>query len=283
VTSGNPPEPLRRLGLALRGLRLDAGLTGHHLAGRAGLSQSTISRIELGQSMPSMSDIEAWAQATRAPDARLAEVRALAEAAAVETISWRGAVRRGLPSLQHDVRDLEATAATMLNFQPVIVPGLLQTAAYARQVVLSGYPGSRPDIAAAIAARMERQALLYDEARQFGFVIAEAALRWQTGPPALMRAQLDRLTSLATLPNVDIAIIPQTAQVTAWHIHGFAILDDRADGPAVVRVETLTSGLSITDPEAVEQYRQAYARLRETAVSGDHAQQLIHALLTEPH
>jgi hypothetical protein len=63
----------------------------------------------------------------------------------------------GLPSLQRDVADLEATAATLLNFQPVIVPGL-QMAGYAREVVLPGYPEGR------------------------GFVIAEAALRWRAGP-----------------------------------------------------------------------------------------------------
>src|SRR5262249_22299547 len=86
--------PLRRLGLALRGLRLDAGLTGQQLADRAGLSQSTVSRIELGQAMPSLADIGAWGEATGAAAGALAEIRALAEAAAVEAISWRRA--RGL-------------------------------------------------------------------------------------------------------------------------------------------------------------------------------------------
>jgi transcriptional regulator with XRE-family HTH domain len=279
VTGEAAPAPLRRLGLALRGLRLDAGLTGHQLAALTGLSQSTVSRVELGQAMPSVPDIDAWCHATRADAGQAAEVRALAEAAAVETISWRRAGRRGLPRLQDHVRDLEATAATLLNFQPVIVPGLLQTADYARQVVLSGYPGGRPDIAAAVSARMERQAVLFDDARRLEFVIAEAALRWRIGPPPMMRAQLGRIASLATLANVSIGIIPQDAQVQAWHIHGFAILDDRADGPAVVRVETLTTGLSITDPESVEQYRQAFALLREAAVHGDQAQGIITGLL----
>src|SRR5215472_13198937 len=98
MSAAATPAPVRRLGLALRGLRLDAGLTGQQLAGRAGLSQSTVSRIELGQSMPSMADIEAWAGAAGASAGQLAEVRGLAEAAAIETISWRRAERRGLPS-----------------------------------------------------------------------------------------------------------------------------------------------------------------------------------------
>ncbi len=279
MTSGNIPQPLRRLGLALRGLRLDAGLTGHELAEQAGLSQSTVSRIELGQAMPSLADIDRWARVTRASTTQHAELRKLAEAAAVDAISWRKAIRRGLPDLQHDVRQLEATAATILNYQPTIIPGLLQTADYARRLVLSGYPGGRTDIAAAISARLDRQAILYDEAKHLEFVIAEAALGWRLGPPQVMMAQLDRVASVATLPNVTIGIIPQTVEMAAWHIHGFAILDDQSAGVPIVRVETLTTGLSISEPDEVERYRLAFRLLRESAVIDDQAELLIRALM----
>lgn len=281
MTSSQVPQQLRRLGLALRGLRLDAGLTGHQLAEQAGLSQSTISRIELGQAVPSLPDVDAWARTTRASPEQHAELRKLTEAVAVETISWRKAARRGLPGLQQDVRELETTASTILNFQPTIVPGLLQTADYARRLVQSGYPGGRPDIAAAITARLERQAILYDETKHLEFVIAETALRWRLGPPQMMLAQLDRIASVATLPNLAIGIIPQAAEVTAWHVHGFALLDDRSGGSPVVRVETLTTGLSISEPVAVERYREAFGRLREAAVFDEQAESLIRALAGE--
>lgn len=280
MTSGDIPRPLRRLGLALRGLRLDARLTGNQLAELTGLSQSTISRIELGQAMPSLADIDGWARVTGASRERQDELRELAEAAAVETISWSRATRRGLPELQKDVRELEATSAVILNFQPTIVPGLLQTADYARRLVTSGYPAGRPDIAAAVTARLDRQAILYDDSRRLEFVIAEGALRWRLGPPQTMITQLDRVASLATLPNVTIGVIPQVAEVPAWHVHGFAILDERSAGPPLVRVETLTTGLSISDPDAVERYRQAFRMLREAAVFGDQAAALIRALMS---
>jgi transcriptional regulator with XRE-family HTH domain len=281
MTSGSVPAPLRRLGLELRGLRLDAGLTGHELAERVGLSQSTVSRIELGQAFPGLSDVDRWAEVTGASQAQRSELREAAEAAALEAISWRKAARRGLPELQENVRDLEATAATILNFQPTIIPGLLQTADYARRLVQSGYPVGRPDIAAAVAARLDRQAILYDEAKHLEFVIAEAALRWRLGPPQMMLAQLDRVATLATLPNVTIGIIPQIAQVAAWHIHGFAILADRHDDSPITRVETLTTGLSIRDPEEVDRYLQAFRLLRESAVLDDEAQRLIRSLMAE--
>ena len=281
MTSGNVPQPLRRLGLALRGLRLDAGLTGQQLAEQSGLSQSTVSRIELGQAVPSLADVDGWARVTAASRERHDELRGLAEAAAVEIISWGRATRRGLPALQQDVRDVEATSATILNFQPTIVPGLLQTADYALRLVSSGYPDGRVDVTTAVTARLDRQAILYNDAKHLEFVIAEAALRWRLGPPQMMLVQLDRVASLATLPNVTIAIIPQASEVTAWHVHGFVILDDRTEGGPLVRVETLTTGLSISDPDAVERYRLAFRLLREKAVFGDQAGALIRALMAE--
>jgi len=281
MTADNVPESLRRLGLALRGRRLDAGLTGQQLAERTGLSQSTVSRIELGQAIPSLADVDSWADVTESSGEQRAELRRLAENAAVETISWRKAVHRGLPKLQQDVRELEAVSAHILNFQPVIVPGLLQTADYVRRLVQSGYPEGRPDVSAAIAARLDRQAILYDGTRHLEFVIAEAALRWRLGPPPMMLAQLDRIASIATLPNVAVGIIPQAAEVTAWHVHGFAILDDRQGATPIVRVETLTIGLSIADPDEVERYRQAFRLLRESAVFDDRAELLVREVMTD--
>src|SRR5260370_16083609 len=130
-------------------------------------------------------------------------------------------------------------------------------------------------------ARLGRKPILDDVAGRVEFVMAEAPLRWGIGPPQMMRAQLDRITSLATLPNVGIGVIPQAAEVAAWHIHGFAILDDSAVGNAIVRVETLTTGLSITDPDAVQRYRQAFASLREAAIFGDQTQGFLRGLLEE--
>jgi transcriptional regulator with XRE-family HTH domain len=79
-------------------IHLDAGLTGRQLAVRTGLSQSTVSLIELGQAMPSMSGLQAWGEATRASEGQMVMVRELAEAAAVEAISWRRAARRACPA-----------------------------------------------------------------------------------------------------------------------------------------------------------------------------------------
>ncbi len=275
------PDEMRQLGAALRKLRIDAGLTGQQVADRTGLSQSTISRAELGQTTLAMGEIQLWFDAARAaPDVRDTITRQF-EAAAVRVVSWRKAARRGLAELQYDVRAVEASAATVLNFQPVSIPGLLQTADYIRRLILSFYRDGHPDLASAVQARMDRQAVLHDDSKHLEFIIAEAALRWRMGPPATMRAQIDRIMTVATLPSVTVGIIPMSAEVPAWHIHGFHILDDISEGAPMVRTETLTQGVVVTDPADVERYREAYHALRDTAVFGQEANKILAAVMAD--
>ncbi len=272
----------QELGAALRRLRKDARLSGEQIAQAVGISQSRVSRIELGQQAASPEVVGRWAEACGAAASRRDELVALAETAATEVISWRQATSRGLVKLQQDSGDLEASASVIFNFQTVCVPGLLQVPEYARRVFAAGHPPGQPDIAAAVAARMNRQAILYDESKRFEFVMAEAALRWRLGPSGLMRAQIDRIITAAALENVTVGIIPQAAEASEWHDHGFNILDGRGDsGDAVVHVETLTNGLTISDPIEVGAYKDAFARLRSLAITGDSARALLQRVLSE--
>jgi Domain of unknown function (DUF5753) len=241
------------------------------------VSQSRISRIELGAQNAGIPLVNRWVQIAGASDAERDELAQLAEAAETETVSWRGALADGLAGLQEESRDLEATARAILNFQIAGIPGLLQVPEYARRVFAAGHPSGQTDIPAAVAARMNRQAILYDDARRLEFVMTESAVRWRLGPPSLMLAQLDRITTVSSLPNVTIGVIPLDAEADVWHDHGFNILDERDDDEAVVHVETLTSGLTITAAEDVAAFRERFARLRELAVTGDDAQKLLTA------
>jgi transcriptional regulator with XRE-family HTH domain len=266
----------QELGAALRRLRKDAGMSGEDMAAALGISQSRVSRIELGQQIAAPAVVASWARAARAPDTEQEKLLGIAEAAATETVSWRRAMSRGLVKLQEDSLELEASAATILNFQTVGIPGLLQVPEYARRVFAAGHPAGQADIAAAVAARMNRQAILYDESKHLEFVLTEAAVRWRLGPQSLMRAQVDRIITVSSLENVTVGIIPQETEVGVWHDHGFNILDDRDDdGDPVVHVETLTSGLTITDPADVAAYRDAFTQLRRLAIVGTEAQALL--------
>jgi hypothetical protein len=132
------------------------------------------------------------------------------------------------------------------------------------------------DIAAAVAARMNRQAVVYSGSKHLEFVMTEAAVRWRLGPESLKRGQIEKIIGVIGLENVTVGIIPQDAEADVWHDHGFNILEGRAeDSEAVVHVETLTRGLTITDPADVATYKDAFARLRKLAVTGEDAQALL--------
>lgn len=272
----------RELGAELRRLRKDARLSGEQIAQAAGISQSRVSRIELGQQSASPDVVSRWGQACGATAAELDDLAVLADAAATEAVSWRQAMAEGLDKLQQDSRAIEASASLILNFQTSWVPGLLQLPEYTQRIFAAEHGPGQPDIAAAVATRMNRQAILYDGAKRFEFVLTEAALRWRVGPPALMRAQADKIITVATLGNVTVGVIPQSAESGHWHDHGFNILDGRGEaGDAIVHVETLTSGLTITEPADVGAYKDAFARLRALAATGDDATDLIHRVMAD--
>lgn len=259
----------RQLGQALRTARANAGLSGEQLAKRLGISQSRVSRIELGQQAASVDLVRQWAELTGVPEKRRAELVEQAEAASTESVVLRTARPRGLTQLQHDSREFEATAATILEFDPVLVPGLLQVPEYARRIFVAGKPlHSTAEIASAVAGRMGRQLMLYEGITRFEFVVTEAALRWWIGPPNVMLAQLDRITALAGLETVQIGVIPLDTEVGTWHEHGFAVFEDRPEDDPAVTIETQTSQVTTTDPAEVAFYRDAFARLRETALHG---------------
>jgi hypothetical protein len=238
-----------------------------------------VSRIELGQQVASVDLVRRWAEVTGAPESRCAELVDWAESAGSEAVAWRAAMGRGLARLQRDSRELEDSASTIRSFQPVLIPGLLQVPEYARRILAAGNPQhSTSEIAAAVAARMDRQLRLYEGTARFEFVITEAALRWRVGPPHVMLAQLDRITAVAGLDSVDVRVISLDTDLDTWHEHGFSLTDDCAENDPVVTVETQTSQVIITDPAEVAFYREAFVRLREAALHGAEVDALLHPL-----
>ena len=107
----------RELGAALRRLRKTAGLSGEEMAEALGISQSQVSRMELGQQIATPAVVDGWAWAAGAPEPDIQWLLGTAEAAVAEMVSWRKTMTRGLARLQEDSRELEASATAILNFQ----------------------------------------------------------------------------------------------------------------------------------------------------------------------
>ena len=272
----------RRLADELRRLRSLSGLSGRELGSRIGIDQSTISRIERAEQRVSLAQVMAWSKATEAPEERQAELLALAEEILTGPKSWEAASETGSTDFSREVAELEAKTGLLSNYQPAVIPGLLQTPAYARRVLSAGPQGAPANLGQHVVDRIDRQRVLYDEAKRFRFVIPEAVLRWPYGPPddpAVLdehREQLARVEWATERPNVEVGILPLTP-VAAWRTAGFIIFDEVEGGDPQVHLEWLTRPYNIFEPEQVEMCRQAFSNLLGASATGEEARRLIAA------
>lgn len=259
-------------------LREDARLTGKDLATRLGWAQSKVSRLENGKQTATLEDLEAWAQAVRVSaeqyDVLVADLRGMR----FEYATWKHQLRSGTARRQRANLPLEANAALVRVFVPDLVPGLLQTAEYARHVFarlvhLHGIPN---DIDEGVRTRLRRQQLLYDPTKRFRFLLTEAALRYRLCPPAVHRGQLDRLLAAAGLDTLTLAIIPFTATLPVVPSHAFTMFDD-----TLVLVETIGAELAFRASEEKTLYADVFERLWRVGVQDHHATTLINKVIEE--
>lgn len=261
----------QRLGRALSRLRKAAGLSQPQLSAAINLSQPKVSRIEAGGAPIALAEVDAWCRATQASDQLRQEVLTLAEAALLGPASWSETEDA---DLQRSAGELEAKAGVISVYQPAILPGLLQTAAYARRVFSAGPDGVLPDLAERVMGRLERQRILYDGAKQLRFVVPESVLRWPVGPPDEHREQLGRLGEVMDRPNVDLRILPM-APPLVWRTGGFALFEELTDDEPLVHLELLTRPINIHEVRQVDFYRRAFANLLAAAAAGGEARALL--------
>ncbi|WP_245687060.1 helix-turn-helix domain-containing protein [Streptacidiphilus griseoplanus] len=265
------------LGGWLHQLRRDAGLNGKQLAAALGWAPSKVSRIEHGRQTPSESDIAAWAAAVGVPQAA-ADLAARLHALDSHYVSWRRSLRAGHAPRQRVAMELDGGTRLLRAFEPGLVPGLLQTAEYARHVFarLTALRGTPDDGGAAVRARLERQRVLYEPGREFHFVLTTAALRARICPPEVHRGQLDRLLAIGSLGTLRLGVIPDGAPLALMPLHAFWIFDDR-----LVQVETWSAELNLTDPGEVALYEQVFARHAEAAAYGTAARRILTGVMAE--
>ena len=255
----------------LRELRLDAGLTGHDLAVRCGWHKAKTSRIENARTPPSDADIRAWCTACGAED-QIADLIAASRTAESMYVEWRRRQRTGLRRLQESYVPLYERTTRFRVYSPDIVPGFVQTPAYATALLsaITEFRGIPNDVAEAVRARMTRSRILHDGKRRFAFLVEESALRYRIGDAEIMSEQLDYLRSTASLPHVSLGIIPFTASRRMWPLEACYIFDDR-----LVQVELLTAEVTVSTPTEVATYVKAFTELHRLAVYGQQARALI--------
>ncbi|MFG3263978.1 helix-turn-helix domain-containing protein [Streptomyces bobili] len=260
-------ELMRALGARLRGLRAEAGLTGAVLAERAGVGQPTVSKVENGRMVPSADVLDRLSNALGLDESTAREVRDLLAAvmAAPETAKTAGEVPAGT-TLDDAVR----SARLVRSFQCVVLPAMLQSAEYARHVFDSAPYATPEAVGRAVAARVERQSLLYEPGRESVFVLTEGVLRTWPGSPALMLAQFDRLLAVESLSTVRLGVIPWRRPVPVMPRHGFTVCDSHA-----VVVETFRSERVVDDSAEVSAYEETFRRFEGAAIFGAEVRELL--------
>ncbi|MFD9064170.1 helix-turn-helix domain-containing protein [Kitasatospora purpeofusca] len=259
------------LGARLRELRTEGGLSGRALAGQLGWVQSKVSKLETGRQTPSPADLEAWASATGRPGIA-AELQARLRGLETQYRSWNRQLAGGHRERQ-EAAVLETRRTDVIRaFEAARIPGMLQTAEYARHMLAAAaeFIGSPRDTEDAVRARIRRQEALYEPGRRFRFLLWEAALYVTIGSTEVMIAQLDRLVGLLGLDTVELGIIPLGAPARRTPAHGFWIYDDR-----LVIVETINAELWLDSPADIALYSRAWEWLAESAVTDHQAHRLI--------
>jgi transcriptional regulator with XRE-family HTH domain len=165
------------LGGRLRDLRKDAGLTGRQLALLAGWHSSKVSKVEYGKQTPSADDIRMWCRHCAVPD-QINDLIGTVRDIESTYVEWRRRLHTGTKRRQEKLIRLETETQFMRWYEPVLVPGILHTAEYAEAVLrrVIDFYLIPDDVAAGVAARMERQQILYQGHHRFHFIVTEQAL-----------------------------------------------------------------------------------------------------------
>jgi transcriptional regulator with XRE-family HTH domain len=281
-----PPKTNRRaLAARLIELRTAAGIrSGNALAKRMGVVQSRIWKIEHAELLPGEDDIKAWAQATGAEDEVPALLEMLAEARAEHAFASVFRSKDGPAAYQERVRAIEERSRRIGEFEVAVVPGLLQTADYAREVAqlpggLRAWGADAAGIEAQVAGKLRRQEILHDPGRQIQMILGEAALRTRLVPPAVLAAQLGKLLSVLRLPAVELGVIGFDRQVPAYTLGGFRVHDDD-----LIIVESIGGEKYITAEDSADEvaaFLEAFEALRQAASTGAEAEAIIQRALDD--
>ena len=263
------------LGVRLRDIRRDAGLSGVTLAQLSGWLSSKVSKIEHGKQTPTEDDLRAWCEHCRALD-ELPDLIAAVRSIETQFAEWRRIMRSGTRRRQQASASVYERARLFRIYEPAVVPGLLQTRDYAVAVLSSFIDFVRvPDDAEEGAtARIERQRVLTHGDRRFHMVLAQQALHTNVGGIEIMTGQLEHLLGMLRLPRLRLGIVPFDAPYRVPLNNGFWILDE-----ALVQFDTYSAEVSLVRPDEIMLYGRAFERLAALAVYGAEARTIITATL----
>jgi transcriptional regulator with XRE-family HTH domain len=261
----------RELAAVLRALRVSAGMTIEQVADRLLCSPSKVSRMETGFRTVTMRDVRDLCDLYHVADSQRRDLMELAREGRKQGL-WQS----------HDLHyatflGLEGDATSIDNFEVSLFPGLLQTTDYARAIIegMSLHP-SPEKIEKGVAIRLKRQRLLVqDNPPRLRVIVDESAVRRIIGSPSVMKAQLDHIIEISSLPNVSVQVIPYDAGAYPALDSCFTILEFASPVPGVIYVEGLIGLVYLERPQDVERYQRIFRDMQSIAATEQESVTLI--------
>jgi transcriptional regulator with XRE-family HTH domain len=281
----NPSTYVQRLilGTELAKLRERTGLSLKDVERELEFDQSWVSRVEHGERGMKAKDVRSlldlYGRHTAIEEDQREELLSIARAGfSGKPDWWRKLSGKGLKPKFDLLIAAEAGARTISAWRSQVLPGILQTEAYARALIEATDLEGVVDVDERLDIRRARQEIITRDADPVSFqaILDEAVLRHQVGGPQVMREQMQRLGELSSLPNVKIQVLPFTAGAHPAVTGDFVLLVFRAsDDLGMVYLETATTGLVLQSEHEVRRYSRMYGTLQAMALSPARSASLI--------
>jgi transcriptional regulator with XRE-family HTH domain len=263
----------RRVSAELRALRQAKSLTCQQVADAMDWSISKVSRMETGVRGLFPDDVAALLGYLSAPAKLREELLTLVREG--ESPNWIQ-IGSGLPRMWKNLIRIENDATSIHNYEPLFVPGLLQTGDYARAVISAGnLELTEGDVDQLVRTRMGRQALLSRfDGPMLAVMMDEMVLRRPVGDAGCMLGQLQHLLSMARRPRVEIRIVPFSVGANPG-MEGPMVIMEFVDQPTLVHVEVRSASGFLEEAAEVASARIAWRGLRSMALSPEDSVRLI--------
>ncbi|MCA1195456.1 helix-turn-helix transcriptional regulator [Saccharopolyspora sp. 6V] len=263
-----PSARSRRLAQTLRKIRAEKGVSAAEVGKELGMSGSKINRIETCEIGIYLDDLEKLLDFHQVTQQRRVELLDIARHA--EQRSWLRTRNAHFPADWQTWSDFEDEATGLRYYDPMVIPGLLQTSEYARAVIAGTSDGLSVDqIEERVASRTARRALLSrPEPLHLHVLIEEAALARPFGDRGCLVRQLHHLAEEASRPNVTVQIVPTSAGLHPGAAGAFIIVE--YDGElSLIWLEQIASSLILEEDEQLDAYRLAWEKLSGCALAPD--------------
>ncbi|MFJ5544687.1 helix-turn-helix domain-containing protein [Micromonospora chalcea] len=280
--------PRRQLGRYLRELREGAHVTVTAAAKELEWSAPRIWRYETGQVPMHPNDVEAMCRVYGAPRETIETMRALARE--TKAHGWWHSYGEAIKDWFKLYVGLEAAATKIRHYEVSLVPGLLQTVEYMRELIAIDQP-SLPSVEsqAKVDVRLRRQRLLaraVPRAPHLDVILNEAVVRRPLRDQRAMARQLDALVVASKQHNIRIRVLPLDAPLFRWASTGtFTMLDFptdvRAPEPTTIYMDGPCGAVYLDKPHEIEIYEQAWRSLGELALDVDKSRELLAGLAKE--